>query len=415
MSQHTQIDGIELWATQSYFSSQTNSTNHRKGIFVPFNIVQRAFTYEDSTTTGEGPQGEYLSVKLDTLGVGSDQDEKNNCIIVSGMAAREAGQVTPSLSIGEDVIRFEHVFVTNFQRETLNGDFVHYLWDFEDQTANTSTPYASNEWSPSGTHSGWANGSNAVNGSNWEGANNVHGFTCNNTSTPSGGTGPDGGMGGNNPFTNNPTVGLKYVYRESTGRYDGQFVMRLPGINFSELMSSTSNNLDLDFYSHNYGNSTANDNMRCRVYIDTNPTSNHSNATLLYTKQPMVEQSTSDDKYNHITGTSATISLNAYRTVDATHYIYIVVDGATGPSSIGYKSDVALDYFSIIEDNYHDVKRETSFTQDLRSGVNGTLILSSSVDYVSTNADKRVDPTIKFRLFSRDGVDLYVKGTYLLM
>lgn len=425
-SKHIQVDGIEFWPTQSRF--QNAVTENLAGELIPYKILQRAFTFEDSTTDSSAIPGQYLSVKLnhasssalipgEYISNGNIIAQNNNCIIVSGMAAREAGGVVPSNSIGEDVIRFEHVFLTNFQRGSIGGYYPHYIWDFEDQTVITSN---TDNWNPTGEAEGWANGGDAVNGSNWEGSTTVYGFGCKSSNPGSPGTGPNGGMGG--PFGGPgfvvvPTNGLKYIYTEaSSNRYEGQFVARLPGINFSQIMSSTSNDLWLDFYFHNYSSqSTTNDNMKVRVYVSTSSTSNHSSATLIHTTHPVQQMDSSGARYEEINGNTK-ISLNDYRTINSDHYIYVVAEGGES-----FRSDLALDYFQILESNYLRTIYETTFSQQVAQGSNGTLIISNSVDWVSANVtDDREDPTINFRLHARDDdngnpCDLYVKGTYLLM
>jgi len=126
------------------------------------------------------------------------------------------------------------------------------------------------------------------------------------------------------------------VYAEvSSNQHLKTFVARTPGFNFSTEMLNTSSDLNLKYWIHAFGSQVGD----LYVYIDTNAASNHSTATLI----------ASHESFSGFTGTTSnwqeqTVSLNSYRAVDATHYIYFVYEGATG-----FNGDLAFDAVQIIE------------------------------------------------------------------
>jgi hypothetical protein len=79
------------------------------------------------------------------------------------------------------------------------------------------------------------------------------------------------------------------------------------------------------------------------VYIDTNSTSNHSTATELLALDYNTDLD-SDFSANGSSWVQKTVSLNSYRTTDATHYIYFVTQNGSG-----FTSDLAIDGIQIIE------------------------------------------------------------------
>ena len=220
---------------------------------------------------------------------------------------------------------------TDFRGRTFQAAAAAYdtTWLFASQTeASVNTE----DWSPSGDMSGWENGASATDGTYWAWTSNktVKGWNLSNdtdsNSTPSASTGPaGGGYGGSTGFAYTETSGSKHVLC---------FVMRTPGINFSSEMGSTSNNLDLKFYVHAYGSQMGD----LRVYIDDASTSNDSAATQLHEITSWSFSAATD------AWLLVTISLNSYRAVDATHYIYIVSQNATG-----YYSDMSVDNVQIVE------------------------------------------------------------------
>jgi hypothetical protein len=202
------------------------------------------------------------------------------------------------------------------------------LWLFASQTSNTAT----GDWSPSGDMSDWENGASATDGTYWAWTSNktVKGWNLSNdtdsNSTPSGSTGPaGGGYGGSTGFAYTEVSSSRNLYC---------FVMRTPGTNFSSAMDSTSNDLDLKIYVHAYGGAMGD----LRVYIDDATTSNDSAATQLHEITSWSFSAATDDWL------LVTVSLNSYRAVDATHYIYIVSQNATS-----YFGDMSIDNVQILE------------------------------------------------------------------
>jgi len=211
------------------------------------------------------------------------------------------------------------------------------LYQFEDQTrANSSN--LNSFWTPSGTAASWANGPNAVNGTYWGRVSNksVTGWNTEQDGTGSGGTGPAGGVtipSGAHSTANSTDM---YLYTEvsSQGR-TYCFVTRTPGFNFSTSMGDTSRNLDLKFWVHAYGSDIGD----LYAYIDDTSTSNHSNATEL-----AAYESFSGFTSNSSVWQQKTISLNNYRTVNSSHYIYFVSQNATR-----FRGDLAIDGIQIVE------------------------------------------------------------------
>lgn len=303
------VDGILFWPTQSLSTGLSN--DNINGEILPTTILQNAFVYEEGLDEGS-TSGQYLQVKIDNIGEsGNDLLSRNNCIMVSGYISADN---TVNSSQGEDVIKFEHIFVTNYQRK--KTDMIWYNWSFEDQTPGSTffDPNIPLEWNPTSTHNGWANGTDCCSNTNdtWDGTTTTRGYTCRQGSTPSSGTGPSGGSDPINGFV--PNASYKYIYTEtSSDQWEDDFVARTPRINFSSLMNDTSNNLKLKFRVHNYAANQSPARRHLRVYIDSNLTSNESTATLLLFN--ISEQ-------NNFTSTSSPyteieIDLNAYRTVNA--------------------------------------------------------------------------------------------------
>lgn len=399
----TSVPGIEFATTHSYFDT---TNGQAVGNYIGMtNIKQHAFAYEESQDES-GITGQYLQVRLNDIGSSTFINEKTNAIIVSGWVAAEDSQ---NDSTGEDVVKFDHVFITNFRR--YQNDTVHRLWSFEDQTPDNSQVTYPSAWSPSLTHSGWANGSNAVNGTYWEGTVAVRAWPCRSIGTPSGGTGPSGGTDPNNEFT--PNSPLKYIYTEASGdRYKDDYVVRTDRITIPSIMLDTSNDIDLVFRYFNYSSTQgSNDRRQMRVYVDTSDTSNHSDADLIFDDIPSLTSTSTSPYFEEV------ISLNDYRTETNPIYIYIVLSkGNVSDTSTDYKNDLAIDHVQIIERGGDiKVKYDSNFTSEVASGPDGTLITSSSVEWQNSpdDSDPRYDPTIKFRLFSTK--KLYVRGTYLLM
>lgn len=143
-------------------------------------------------------------------------------------------------------------------------------YDFSGQTAVTNT----NDWSPKANTemADWVNGKSIVNGTYWTGTKTVKGWNLSNdtdgNATPSGSTGPNSGYNGSTGF----------MYTEvSSSRHAYVFVCRTPALNFSTLMSDTSNDLKLKFRVHAYGSQTGD----LFINISTNSKTTHSSSTNL--------------------------------------------------------------------------------------------------------------------------------------
>mgnify|MGYP001245450291 CR=1 FL=1 len=214
------------------------------------------------------------------------------------------------------------------------------LFNFEDQTTNES---GGSDWNPNNTHSGWETDTAVVTGGgSWgnpasNGNTITDGWNLGFGGTGSSGTGPNGGV--HSDLDGSHDTSGRYMYVEGTGVKDDRVcVVRSPGINFSTSMLSTSNDLDLKFWLHQYS-SVSGQGHDLFVYIDDASTSTESDATLLLTV----------DDFSAYTGNSSnwvqyTVSLNSYRTVDASHFIYFVADGATS-----FRCDIAIDNVQFLE------------------------------------------------------------------
>lgn len=209
------------------------------------------------------------------------------------------------------------------------------LFQFEDQTRNTGT---TTSWSPSGTAADWVNGTSAVDGTYWGRTSNktVKGWNCDEDNTGSGGTGPSGGVVIPGGTHSTATATDMYLYTEtSSGRNAYAFVTRMPGVNFSTSMGDTTNDLNLTFWVHAYGSNMGD----LYVYIDDSATSNHSNATELLALETFTGFTAQSSVWQE-----QTVSLNSYRTINSTHYIYFVSQNGTG-----FRADMAIDGVQIAE------------------------------------------------------------------
>jgi len=208
--------------------------------------------------------------------------------------------------------------------------WVSTVYDFNGQSTQTSTG-----WVPNTAYAadGWVNGNSSVNGTSFRSGTTSQGLNCDSGTTPSSRTGPGGGMTSPTDGTIDSASGQKFLYKEaSSGRSGWDHVGRTPGYNFSTLMTSTSNNLRLVFGYHAYGsNITTN---IYNIYTDTATTTNTSSATLLSTLAASGNTMSSSNASYVI----KSIDLNAYRTVNSTHYFWINL-----PIVSSYRGDIAID------------------------------------------------------------------------
>ena len=222
------------------------------------------------------------------------------------------------------------------------------VYDFNDQTTNEN---GASDWIPSGTHSGWATDTSVVTGAGSFGnpASNSNtttdGWNSGYGTTPSSNTGPSGGLHADLDGSHDATK--KYMYIEGTGVKDDRVcVVRSPGMNYSTTMNDQTNDLNLTFWVHQYSAASTGHNLY--VYIDDASTSTEADATLLESTTSFTagdngfwSQSNGGHSANWV---KHTISLNSYRAVNATHYIYFVADGATS-----YQCDICIDSVQIEE------------------------------------------------------------------
>lgn len=255
-------------------------------------------------------------------------------------------------------------------------------YGFDDQSVNTSNSGVG--WSPSLTHSSWANGTAAT--SNAQGywaavgtpVNGVPtsakvsgGWRCDSNATGSSSTGPAGALNvTGSPGTHSTDSTTKYIYAETSGALGNQvMVCRSPGFVFRDLMADTANNnLTLKFWIHAYGSSMGD----LYIYVDDAATSAAQDAEL-YAKFTASHTGTFSAGTTTLTATSeanhstvspstlvysnnsnslwiqASVGLNHIRNLNQTSYVYFVyVPGADG--SILYRGDLAIDQVEFVEE-----------------------------------------------------------------
>ena len=212
------------------------------------------------------------------------------------------------------------------------SNWISTIYDFNTQTAATS---ASADWVPDAAYAadGWLNGNASVNGTSWNPARSSKGLNCDYGTTPSGATGPNGGMTSYTDGTIDTATTQRYLYKEgSSSYYDYEHVVRTPGYNFSTLMNSTANNLRMRFGYQAYGaNITPNIWI---VYVATTTTSNAASATGI----DYMGASGNTMASGAVAYTIVDIDLNAYRTINAIHYFWIIL-----PKGNGFRCDTAID------------------------------------------------------------------------
>ncbi len=210
------------------------------------------------------------------------------------------------------------------------------IYDFNTQDREDN---ARDDWEPSTAYAndGWVNGEDAINGSRWTSGRNSKGLNCDSGTTPSSQTGPAGGMTSVTNGTPNGSSSQRYLYKEtSSSRNYFDHICRTPGYNFSTLMNSTTNNLRMVFWYHAYGNTTWSGNLYT-IYTDTSTTSTSTASTQLQTLAAsgnLMSATTSPYLIQYV-------DLNNYRTVNSTHYFYMLLNPQT--AGTGFRHDIALD------------------------------------------------------------------------
>jgi len=340
----------------------------------------------------------YLEIPLNQLREENSNhlDKRYNTIIVDGFAMQSPNSSNINNSY------FRHIWLTDWN---ISDNFESNLgFDSFENSADDST---TNEYDPPGTSFISAVGSECVNpapNDDWFTANDeVVGWSKKSGSTGSGGTGPNGGCDSNGNPINSPNSSLHYIYTETSSPFnDGDHVMivRSRPINFSNLMSDTSNQLNLVYNVHRFGNGMGN----LTVYIDTNPQSTNADATVLDLMQGQ-QQLTSGQAYS-----TRTINLNAYREIDDFHYIYFVYRHTNTSAASSFKGDCAIDNVKVVE-IIDGLNEGSSFTMtSVGGGGSGAIALALPSLVINETTQT---PVIRFSL--RTSKKLYIKGSYLLM
>lgn len=125
----------------------------------------------------------------------------------------------------------------------------------------------------------------------------------------------------------------RYLYKEgSSGKSSFDHVGRTPGYNFSALMSSQANGLRMRFGYQAFGSNITP--TIYNVYVATTTTTTVAASTLLATLASS-GNTMADGAQPYII---VDIDLNAYRTVNATHYFWINL-----PAGTSFRCDTAID------------------------------------------------------------------------
>lgn len=254
-------------------------------------------------------------------------------------------------------------------------------FNFDGQTnyTTTSTSAFAGWVTGTGSMSSWRGGANACSdtGNKWAngatgtdallGTNKVsRGFGIDYNATSSSFTGPSGahnGSGGHSTVTS-----TDYMYAETSGQTptNSNFLARTQGYNFSTEMSDTSNDLNLKFYVHAFGQAMG----RLHIYYDNAATSKATDATLLATcvgshsgayttgTTTLTNTASSPSTISPASQTWSgltsnwiqfTVSLNALRSLNDTYYIYFVYAGGTGANG-NFRGDLAIDDVQFVEE-----------------------------------------------------------------
>ena len=206
------------------------------------------------------------------------------------------------------------------------------IWTFDTQTAQTNP---ASDWAPSTAYTtdGWVNGQSAINGTQWTTGIAAKGMNADSATTPSNLTGPNGGMTAFDNGAIDASSTKRYLYKECTNGYNAyDHVVRLPGFNFSSVMSNTANDLRLVFWYHAYGSNITP--TIYKLWHDTATTSNANVGTLVNT----LSSSGNTMASGAVPYIIQQIDLNAYRTSGVVDYFYIQI-----PNMSGYMGDVAID------------------------------------------------------------------------
>lgn len=423
------LAGLYFHPTQSLMTTPGSSTQYQ-------GVYQRGFTYDHSISSQASNRNlcNYLTINLNEFVEVAGNNPSNlypafNYIHVSAYLSNKT-------DIGHsNVVKFEHKFLTDYHYnpnilEPIFGyDFgsQSYLYSFETQTVSSA---ATSPWSPSGVMNTWENGSNCVDGTYWNpDENTVIGWNCGNPTynlTNSIYTGARGGVDVNNnpPLVPNPN--LKYIYTEASfPNTSGKcWITRTPAFNLTNIMTDTTNDVNLVFYTHGYtSNPSVQSNLKVYISDQSATTTSNSNTNLLYTIGS--SQYTVDENFTQTSTTSPyqkiTISLNNYRNLNQNLYLYFVAEGNTS-----YQSDICIDQVFIEEAvggfNYVSDFIEFSSAPDATDSDSFNFSLFSQVNVINSPGETNFqNPIVQFFLSFTDNQDStdpslpYIKGTYLLM
>lgn len=291
-----------------------------------------------------------------------------------------SGVASSSIAAIDEITSIAEVTDTSFASAS---ETVLASYGFDDQTANISNT-ATGGWAPSLTHSQWANGSLATSDASnyWAptgtptntyptAEKSAGQWRCDYNATGSSSTGPDGALNvGGQAGTHSTDTTTKYIYTETSGAIGSTqiFVCRTPGINLAQVMSDNTNDAELRFWVHGYGDSMD----RLTVWVDDAATSSAVAATeyasFVATHTGTFSAGTttwavtaggqhttvspSTLTYNNNSSSlwvQVTISLNSLRQVDAKHYVYFTFDAKNNGSGVYYRGDLAIDQVEFVE------------------------------------------------------------------
>ena len=362
-------------------------------------ILQKPFTFDQANSIDDTTSNcTYLEIPLNQLRGTSaaNLDKRYNSIIVEGTLGGE---------LNKSINYFRHIWTTDWNISDSFPSNIRF-----DSFENSAADSTDNTYNPPATAFVNAFGTECCSEANdiWFNLNDeVVGWSKKNGGTGSGGTGPAGGCDANGNPVNSPASDLHYIYAETSSPFndgDHVFIARTRANNFTDLMSDTSNNLNLVYNAHMFGQNMG----TLRVYVDTNSQSSSINATLLDTIVGQQQTSTSQPYLTR------TLNLNAYKEVDDNHYFYFVYQHYNNSGIYNFRADCALDNIKIVEtiDGLNEGS-EFTYTQ-LGDDSGGESLGATIVGTATLVLDETTEtPTIKFRITT--GKDTTVKGSYLLI
>lgn len=184
------------------------------------------------------------------------------------------------------------------------------------------------------------------------------GWHLNSGLTPSSGTGPvaDPISRSNNNPNPSPTSDDVYLYTEGSSTAIGSgyrngnqiFIARTPGVNFSQSITSASNDIRVSFQVHGYGSKIG----ELRLYIDDADTSTQGDCAEIYTQSTFAQKEEQTVPWTNVEFTINVVDLpdlglTDLRVTDSTFYFYLVHEPNT---DVGvYQCDLAIDNFYVEE------------------------------------------------------------------